>query len=49
MSLVGNGTVLAVGIDVFDGPYVVVYCLMVSACAVADRAVDTAECDSGGC
>lgn len=46
---VGNRLMDAVGVDVFDGADVIVYCFVGVACAVANGAVDAAEGYSGGC
>jgi len=43
---VRDGSMDSIGINVFDCADVVVDCLMVAACSMADGPVDTANCDS---
>ena len=43
---VGDGLVLAVGVDIFDCSDVVVYCFVLTTCAVADRTIDSTDGNS---
>lgn len=45
MCWIGDGAMLAIGIDVLDCSDVVVDCLVAATCTVTDRTVDASKCN----